>query len=76
MISERKIGETMYCVVINKFLNRKYMVRHIIYDISPEEDMSSIKEKYYKDYYKTDTDIFYLCQNKQELDELLKKVMK
>lgn len=76
MISERKIGETMYCVVINKFLNRKYMVRHIIYDISPEEDMSSIKEKYYKDYYKTDTDIFYLCQNKQEVDELLKKVMK
>lgn len=66
----------MYCVVINKFLNRKYMVRHIIYDISPEEDMSSIKEKYYKDYYKTDTDIFYLCQNKQEVDELLKKVMK
>lgn len=66
----------MYCVVINKFLNRKYMVRHIIYDISPKEDMSSIKEKYYKDYYKTDTDIFYLCQNKQEVDELLKKVMK
>lgn len=66
----------MYCVVINKFLDRKYMLRHIIYDISPEEDMSSIKEKYYKDYYKTDTDIFYLCQNKQEVDELLKKVMK
>lgn len=52
------------------------MLRHIIYDISPEEDMSSIKEKYYKDYCKTDTDTFYLCENKQEIDELLKKVMK
>lgn len=66
----------MYCVVINKFLNSKYMLRHIIYDISPEENMSSIKEKYYKDYHRTDTDAFYLCQNKQEIDELLKKVMK
>ena len=49
------------------------MLRHIIYDIPPEEDMSIIKKKYYKDYYKTDTDTFYLCQNKQEIDELLKK---
>ena len=56
-------------------LNSNYMVRHIIYDISPEEDMSSIKEKYYKDYCKTDTDTFYLCESKQEIDELLKKVM-
>lgn len=63
----------MYCVVINKFLNN-YMIRHIIYDISPEEDMSSIKKKYYKNYYKTDTDAFYLCENKQEI-ELLKKVI-
>lgn len=38
--------------------------------------MSIIKKKYYKDYYKTDTDTFYLCQNKQEIDELLKKIMK
>ena len=38
----------MYCVVINKFLNSNYVLRHIIYDISPEDDMSSIKEKYYK----------------------------
>lgn len=44
------------------------MLRHIIYDIPPEEDMSIIKKKYYKDYYKTDTDTFYLCQNKQEID--------
>lgn len=66
----------MYCVVINKFLTSKYMLRHIIYDISPEEDMSSIKEKYYKVYCRTDTDTFYLCQNRQEIDELLKKVMK
>lgn len=65
----------MYCVVISKFLNSNYMLRHIIYDISPEEDMSSIKEKYYKDYCKTDTDTFYLCKNQQEIDELLKKVM-
>lgn len=63
----------MYCVVINKFLNN-YMIRHIIYDISPEEDMPSIKKKYYKNYYKTDTDTFYLCENKQEI-ELLKKVI-
>lgn len=64
----------MYCVVINKFLGGNYMLRHIIYDISPEEDISSIKEKYYKDYCKTDTDTFYLCQSRQEIDELLKKV--
>ncbi len=66
----------MYCVVINKFLTSNYMLRHIIYDISPEDDISSIKEKYYKKYCKTDTDTFYLCENKQEMDELLKKVIK
>lgn len=32
----------MYCVVINKFLNSTYIVRHIIYDISPEEDIASL----------------------------------
>ena len=66
----------MYCVVISKFLNGNYMLRHIIYDIPPEEDMSSIKKKYYKDYYETDTDTFYVCQSQQEIDELLKKVIK
>ena len=68
-------GNDMYCVVISK-LSGVIMLRHIIYDIPPEEDMSIIKKKYYKDYYKTDTDTFYLCQNKQEIDELLKKIMK
>ena len=63
----------MYCVVINKFLTSNYMLRHIIYDISPEDDISSIKEKYYEKYCKTDTDAFYLCETKQEMDELLKK---
>ena len=66
----------MYCVVVSKFLNDNYMLRHIIYDISQEENISNIKKKYYKDYHKTDTDIFYLCQNWREVDELLKKLMK
>lgn len=60
----------MYCVVINK-LKGVYMLRHIIYDINPKDDMSIIKEKYYKEYQKTDTDTFYLCKDKQEMYELL-----
>lgn len=35
----------MYCVAINKFLNSIYIVRHIIYDISPEEDIASTKKE-------------------------------
>lgn len=62
----------MYCVVINK-LKGIYMLRHIIYDINPKENISIIKDKYYKDFCKTDTDTFYLCQNKQQIKEFLSR---
>lgn len=42
----------------------------------PDENITSVKRKYYKDYCKTDTDTFYLCQNQQEVEDLLKKVEK
>lgn len=60
----------MYCVVINK-LKGIYMLRHIIYGINPKESMSSIKKNYYKNYCRTDTDTFYLCKNKKEINKLL-----
>lgn len=63
-------GSDMYCVVINK-LKGIYMLRHIIYGINPKESMSSIKKNYYKNYCRTDTDTFYLCKNKKEINKLL-----
>lgn len=73
---KRKDEGKMYCVVVSEFLSGHYLLRHIIYDIPPDENITSVKRKYYKDYCKTDTDTFYLCQNQQEVEDLLKKVEK
>lgn len=62
----------MYCVVLAKIQNF-YILRHIIYDISPEEDLEEVKKKYYADYQKIDTDEFYLCHSKKELDKVLSR---
>lgn len=60
----------MYCVVINK-IKGIYILRHIISNINQKEKIANIKKRYYKDYCKTDTDIFHLCKNKQEINDLL-----
>ena len=62
----------MYCVVISK-LKGMYVLRHIIYDIAENESIEIVKKKYYKDFYKMDTDEFYICKNKEELNETLKR---
>ena len=62
----------MYCIVINK-LKGIYLLRHIIYDIDEDEDIESVKEKYYRDYCKTETDAFHICKNKTELNQTLKR---
>ncbi len=65
-------NDTWVCVVISK-LKGIYLLRHIIYDIAENEDIDSVKEKYYKDYCKTETDEFHICKNKTELNQTLKR---
>ncbi len=62
----------MYCIVLNK-LDGIYILRHIIYDISKNESIESIKEKYYKDYCRDKTDEFHICRNMIEVNQTLKK---
>ena len=59
----------MYCVVLCK-LDGEYNLRHIIYGIKENEPLESVKEKYYKDFYKMD-DEFFFCKDNSEIKKVL-----
>lgn len=46
-------------------------MRHIIYDISGEDDIESVKEKYYADYEKIISDKFFLFNSRDEVKRFL-----
>lgn len=62
----------MYCIVLNK-LDGIYLLRHIICGISENEDIESVKKKYYKDFCRDKTDEFHICRNMIEVNQTLKK---
>lgn len=62
----------MYCLVLCK-LDKTYLLRHIIYNVSTDSNISELKKKYYEEYNKIDTDEFYLCADKNEVNELFVK---
>ena len=49
-------------------------LRHIIYGIHPTDTIQMIKNRYYKVFKPTDTDKFYLCQSKTEINDTLIKL--
>lgn len=62
----------MYCVVLCK-LDNIYLLRHIICNVSENPKLSEIKRKYYEEYNEIDTDEFYLCADKTEVNELFSR---
>ena len=62
----------MYCVVLCE-LDKTYLLRHIIYDVLTDSNISELKKKYYEEYNKIDTDEFHLCADKAEVNELFSK---
>ena len=60
----------MYCVVLCQ-MNNVYLLRHIICNVSENEELSEIKKKYYEDYNEIETDEFHLCTDKEEVNKLL-----
>lgn len=62
----------MYCVVLCK-LDKAYLLRHIIYDVSKDSNISEIMKRYYEEYNKIDADEFYLCADKAEVNDLFSK---
>lgn len=49
-------------------------IRHIIYDIYSTDTIQTIKDRYYRVFKPTDTDQFYLCQSKKEVNDTLIKL--
>ena len=62
----------MYCVVLCK-LDKTYLLRHIIYDVLTDSNISELKKKYYEEYNEIDTDEFHLYADKSEMNELFVK---
>ena len=59
----------MYCVVLCK-LDKTYLLRHIIYDVSKDSNISEIMKRYYEEYNEINTDKFYLCDDKAAVNDL------
>lgn len=62
--------QRLMCVVLCK-LDEIYLLRHIICNVSENEELSEIKKKYYEDYNEIETDEFHLCADKEEVNKLL-----
>ena len=62
--------QRLMCVVLCQ-LNNVYLMRHIICNVSENEELSEIKKKYYEDYNEIETDEFHLCTDKEEVNTLL-----
>lgn len=62
--------QRLMCVVLCQ-MNNVYLMRHIICNVSENEELSEIKKKYYEDYNEIETDEFHLCTDKEEVNTLL-----
>lgn len=62
--------QRLMCVVLCQ-MNNVYLMRHIICNVSENEELSEIKKKYYEDYNEIETDEFHLCTDKEEVNKLL-----
>lgn len=49
----------MFCVVLSQW-NGIYTLRHVLCDIDPSKNLQQVKENYYRDFYRFDTDEFHL----------------
>ena len=47
----------MFCVVLSQW-NGIYTLRHVLCDINPSKNLQQVKENYYRDLYRFDTDEF------------------
>ena len=61
----------MFCVVLSQ-RNGIYMLRHVLCDIDPSKNLQQVKENYYRDFYRFDTDEFHFCNDMAEVNNILK----
>lgn len=61
----------MFCVVLSQ-RNRIYTLRHVLCDIDPSKNLQQVKENYYRDFYRFDTDEFHFCNDMAEVNNILK----
>ena len=54
-------------------LDKTYLLRHIIYDVSKDSNISEIMKRYYEEYNEIDADEIYLCADKAEVNDLFSK---
>lgn len=61
----------MICVVLSQW-NGIYTLRHVLCDIDPSKNLQQVKENYYRDFYRFDTDEFHFCNDMAEVENILK----
>ena len=61
----------MFCVVLSQW-NGIYTLRHVLSDIDPSKNLQQVKDNYYRDFYRFDTDEIHLCNDMAVVENILK----